>query len=134
MAPEIILFNIDGKVANSEEFKEVVPLLFNKGYHLVAFSKKNMGEIESYLAEKNICDYFEFNHSTVQNNPDFTKVLEYFNKNPSVIVYVGESLEEMKIAEERGFGFIALTTGVNSKEDFNGAGCYIVLNSLSDLV
>lgn len=132
MAPEIILFNFDGSIVKSHEFKEIVPLLCNKGYRLVAISEKNKDEIENYILENNLSDYFDFLHSTSFKNPNFNEILKYFNRDPSVMAYIGENLDEMDLALKNGFGFIAITE--DKKENFNNAGCYIVLNSIKDLI
>ena len=52
------------------------------------------------------------------------------------IAYVGDSLSDLKTAENRGVAFYAITTGVNTKDDFLSRGVHAdhILEEFYDLV
>lgn len=53
------------------------------------------------------------------------------------IVYVGDSLDDLQAAQGAGIGFIAVTTGLYSEEDFRNQGATVIMKdiqALSDLI
>jgi len=50
------------------------------------------------------------------------------------ILYVGDSLDDLKAATAAGIGFIAITTGLYSEEDFRKNGAQIILKDLTELI
>ncbi len=49
------------------------------------------------------------------------------------IVYIGDALQDLKAAQGAGIGFIAVTTGLYSKEEFEQAGAKVVLSDIREL-
>ncbi len=54
--------------------------------------------------------------------------------NKSEVLYVGDSLDDYFAATNAGIGFIGLTTGIYSYEDFKNAGAGIVLSNIGELL
>jgi len=50
------------------------------------------------------------------------------------IVYVGDSLDDIRAAHGAGINFIALTTGLYTEEDFRNAGAKVILSKIGELL
>lgn len=53
---------------------------------------------------------------------------------PKDVVYVGDSLDDFKAASGAGINFIALTTGLYTKEEFEQAGAKVILSDIRELM
>lgn len=62
------------------------------------------------------------------------KNLENYGIKGKEILYVGDSIDDLKAAHGAGIDFIALTTGLYSKEDFEKAGAKVVLSDIRQLL
>ncbi len=50
------------------------------------------------------------------------------------IVYVGDSMDDMRAAFGAGIGFIAITTGIFTKEDFEKNGAKVIVSDIRDVL
>jgi len=50
------------------------------------------------------------------------------------IVYIGDSLDDLKAAKEAGIGFIAVTTGLYSKADFKKHGAKAIVKDIREVL
>lgn len=65
--------------------------------------------------------------------PMFDKLKEY-NIEKKDIVYVGDSLIDLEATERAGIGFIAITTGLYSAEDFKKNGAKIIIKDVKEVL
>lgn len=127
--------------------KETIKGLHDKGYLLGIVSSGNRSDIEEiYKREINQdLKYHEFifdpkDLGIAKPNPTvFDRPMEILKKkgiNETEVIYVGDSFHDYEAATNRGIGFIAVTTGVISKEDFIEAGLEekYILETFNDLL
>ena len=76
---------------------------------------------------------------TMVHKPDpkvFIPLLKKFKKEgikKEEIIYVGDSLDDLQAAHGAGIGFIAVTTGLYSKEDFKKNGAKVIIKDIKEL-
>ncbi len=70
-------------------------------------------------------------------NPDvFTPLIEALKKediDKEEIVYVGDSLYDLKAATQAGLYFIAITTGLYSRDDFEKNGAKVIVQDIKEV-
>jgi phosphoglycolate phosphatase-like HAD superfamily hydrolase len=122
---------------------ETVEILINHGLKIGVLSATN----KKYLIEDLIRLGFLVDHlaviqgadETLVHKPDpdvFLPVLKKLKEEgigKEDIVYVGDSLDDMQAAEGAGIGFIAVTTGLYSEEDFRNHGVKVIMKDIKEL-
>jgi phosphoglycolate phosphatase-like HAD superfamily hydrolase len=121
----------------------VISNLVNKGYVLGILSASNKKYIIEELEEHN----FPMNKILIQgaedtevHKPDpgvFLLILEKLEKEGIMkeeIVYIGDSMMDFQAASGAGLDFIAVTTGLYSKENFEKAGATKIVDSIEKVL
>ncbi|KKT87331.1 MAG: hypothetical protein A2119_01845 [Candidatus Colwellbacteria bacterium GWA2_46_10] len=113
--------------------------LKSKGYRLGIISSRRYKSLVGNLEYYHLSSFFECvqgEESLEYVKPDprvFDVAIKYFGGNQGEMVYVGDHLNDFEAATKSGLDFIAITTGVHTKEDFQRAGCKKIIESLSEL-
>ncbi|MEK6883805.1 MAG: hypothetical protein AABY22_29520 [Nanoarchaeota archaeon] len=127
MNPELIILHENViKRESPEEIGSIIPLL-KKRSHLAVFSDNSLEELEINLNNLDIKNEFELIHNNLNH------IVTNLNFNPEATVVVSDSIDHLNEAKNSGVNFIAIE-GSNKREEFNNEGCFIVLNSLADLI
>ena len=77
---------------------------------------------------------------TLVHKPDPDVFLPVFNRlkeegiEKKDIVYIGDSLDDLRASRGAGIDFIAVTTGLYSKEQFQKAGASIVVSNIEEIL
>ncbi len=66
--------------------------------------------------------------------PTLKKLDQKGINNKKSILYVGDSLDDLKAAYGAGIDFIAVTTGLYSREDFLAAGAKVILSDIREIL
>ena len=111
----------------------------SKKYRLAVLSSKSMYFLKQHLEHTKLYEYMDYVHaedSSVYKKPDprvFDDIIAHFDCQPSDMLYVGDQLGDFKAASGAGLDFVAVTTGMNSRSQFNSIGCKNVIGSLASL-
>jgi phosphoglycolate phosphatase len=79
-------------------------------------------------------DNSEFHKPDPRVFNDAITILEKAGVLRNETVYIGDSLSDLAAAHGAGINFIAVTTGLYSKEDFVKAGAEVIINDINEVV
>jgi len=130
----------DGILQLFDEVKQVLSDLKNRGVKIALLSSKQGEYLEKSLKHLGIRNFFDYIHSaedSAYHKPDprvFEGILSYFGFRTDEVVYVGDQLIDFIAAKAAGINFIAMTTGINTKTDFEKSSCQYICNSLKKIL
>lgn len=122
-----------------EDALKILNYLKDKGVRMGVISSRRYKSLVENIDHYGLSDFFEFvqgEESLEHTKPDprvFDAAIKHFDTKPEGITYVGDHLNDFKAARDAGLNFVAVTTGVHSKEDFVEAGCGAIVSSLDEL-
>ena len=121
-----------------EGTSETLNGLRNLGFRLHILSSKRTVNLLDHMKhigiESNLFTSIIGGEAVLYNKPDgrvFNGFLEKYDVNE--IVYVGDSLHDLEAALNAGMKFIAVLTGIISKEEFVNAGAEVIVDSVCGL-
>ncbi len=122
---------------------EAINKILDDGFEIGILSATNkefiLNDLERYGFPVEKISFIQGAEETPVHKPDprvFDPTLEQLTKEgikSHEIVYIGDAMRDLIAAHGAGLHFIAVTTGVESKEDFEKAGAKYVISSLSEL-
>jgi phosphoglycolate phosphatase len=116
-----------------------VDLLNQCGATLGIVSTKYRHRIETVLKRENLLDTFQVivgGEDVSQHKPDPQGLLLAMNRlgsTPSNTLYVGDSVTDGETAMRAGVPFVAVLSGVTSRDDFDGWTVYRIVESVSEV-
>ena len=123
-----------------DDAKKVLQALSAKGFGLAIVSAKQKGRIIEHLDKHGLSGYFQYVHgaeSSPYKKPDprvFDDILDFFNLKPSEAVFIGDQLSDFEAARKAGINFVAITTGINTSEEFSRLGCRKIEENLTGCI
>jgi phosphoglycolate phosphatase len=118
----------------------VVKELRNYGCTLAIFSSKFRYRIEAILKRENLFSLFDIIigwEDVSKPKPDPDGLLEKICRNlqvpPAKALYVGDTITDAETARRAGISFVAVLSGVTSREDFSNYPIYSVIENVSEL-
>lgn len=121
------------------DVENVLRGLKRQGKKLALLSSKSNKYLTDSLVHLGIGDLFGYIHSAETSpchKPDprvFEDILPHFNLRLEEIIYVGDQVTDFQAAKKAGINFIAVTTGINTRDDFRRAGCEQIIAALTEL-
>ena len=123
----------------SKTVQETIQTLKKHGIALAIFSSQSRNIIEKILSHKNLLQHFDiiigwYEVSKPKPNPEglFT-ICQKLNILPKYTMYVGDNATDAETARRAGIPFVAVLSGVTSREDFSNYPVYGVIENVSEL-
>src|SRR3989344_6833870 len=123
---------------------DVLKTLAGSGIKIAILSATNhdnvVEDLERFNFPINLLTSIQGANETIVHKPNPDVFLPLFDKlkeegiRKEDIVCVGDSLDDLKAAEKAGIDFIAITTGLYSKEDFKNNGAENIINNIQEII
>lgn len=123
-----------------KDAKDILETLTKRGLRIALLSAKQKKFLEEHLKHASIRKYFDYIHSVKSSpykKPDpkvFNDLINHFGLDPSEMLYIGDQVLDYETASKAGLHFFAVTTGINTEQDFKNAGCNNIVSSLNELL
>jgi len=121
-----------------EDILETLERLKEHGYDIIVSSNNNQQNIDNFIINNNVDDIFTLrlgyrdNFSKGKDHFDF--IINHLGIEKELLLFIGDSLNDAKIAKENNIDFVGIT-GTFVKKDFINFDKNIkVINSISDLI
>ena len=144
-APRILELEMDGLIG-AEEFPGVRELLIElrkRGYRTGVLTRGGRAYADKALAQFDMIQYLDgviarddFDESEAKPNPiAMSRMAEAIGVEPEEILYMGDHKMDYQCARSSGSGFIGVTSGTHSEEDWHNIDSQIlVLPTVASLI
>ncbi|QTL98614.1 HAD-IA family hydrolase [Iocasia frigidifontis] len=122
-----------------EPIKNEIEKLKDKGFMLGIVSTKFRYRIENILKRDGLIGYFDIiigGEDVKENKPSpdgLLSAIKKLKKNKEDILYVGDSMTDLKTAKNAGVDFVAVTTGTTTKSKFEKNGVKKIVDNIVKL-
>lgn len=123
-----------------ESVSNTLKVLKRHGMSLGIVSTKFRYRIEAILQREKLLDLFDViigGEDIADHKPDpkgLLTAIERLGSSPARCLYVGDSMTDAETAKRASVPFVAVLSGVTTREDFKGCAVYRIIESLSELL